>query len=419
MSKPDPERLNEFRSQYQTAAGPSNFLAIVQTAILIAGFAGLFFLATRSGAPQNVTSTPNGGAGGLTPELSREYAQYLEQKGLRDQAISAYESYLEKASLDPKTRASICYSVASLASAEEQFEKALAYLYQAEMLAPQSELKSEIDKKVTSCLEKLGRTSDLKRELRQRTMVKRTAAQVQPGEKVLAEWSGEVFTDRDLDAEIVKLPAPLQEAFSKPEKRADLLKNLLVERLLTDKAYRLELNKDPEFEAALARERDALMVRKLIESEVRAKTTVTPEDVERYYRAEIDRFTEPATARVVVGTAATEEAAKGLTDFSKEAVTVRKGSPVPGISGSEAAGTAIFEAETDSIAKPIQIADKWYVFKVLAKTDAKVLPFDQVKSRAESSLRMQKEQEQFRALVEETLKANNVQLYPERLQEAS
>jgi uncharacterized coiled-coil protein SlyX len=38
-----------------------------------------------------------------------------------------------------------------------------------------------------------------------------------------------------------------------------------------------------------------------------------------------------------------------------------------------------------------------------------------VKAQAERQLRTEKQREQFRALVADTLKARNVQLYPERL----
>ena len=110
----------------------------------------------------------------------------------------------------------------------------------------------------------------------------------------MAEFGGQVITDRDLEREIEKLPPAARESFQSPEKRVELLQNIVAERLLLDKANRLELDKDPEVQEELARVRDGLIVRRLIDQEVDSKTAVSTEDVRRFYEAEIERFTDPA-----------------------------------------------------------------------------------------------------------------------------
>ena len=228
--------------------------------------------------------------GGLSPDRWRAYAVYLEGKDLPDEALYAYERYLEVASLSDVERAKVCYTMGALAADLGSYERALASLYQAEMLAPASDLKPEIDKKVVMCLERLGRTADLRRELRQRSDVHRSESDIGPGETVLAEYDDAVFTDRDLERELEALPAAARNHLSTGDAKIEFLRNVVAHRLLVDKAIRLELDRDPEIEAKLAEQRDALIVQKLIDDWMKDQPGPTPEDVERFYKAEPDRF---------------------------------------------------------------------------------------------------------------------------------
>ena len=414
MSENTPERLREFRSAYTPSPQRAGLMSYVQLVLLLLGFGAVIaLLALREQAPAKA-GTPNGG---LSAEQQRQYAAYLAEKQQPTAAVAAYQAYLDTASLAPNDRAKVCYATAKLAVEAEQYAAALPYLYEAEFLDPNSDIKDEINKKVVLCLDKLGRNVDLRHELRKRTEVKRTAADVKPEEKVLAEFAGEVITNRDLELEIEKLPASVRDSFSAPEKKADFLKNMVAQRLLLDKARRLELDKTPEIQDELGKQLDAMIVQKLIEDEVKAGINITPEDVERFYKAAPERFTDPATAEVCVAKADTEEAAKAITEFPDKPVVVRKGGPVPGAPPALEASDAIFNAEPDAIAGPLQAEKAWYVFKIKSKTPEKLRPFEEVKDQATKLFQMQKEQEKVRALIEETLKARDVHLYLDRIGE--
>ncbi|NIA12905.1 MAG: hypothetical protein GWP08_02400 [Nitrospiraceae bacterium] len=413
MSEQTPERLKDFRAQYARNGGGNGKLAVVQLVVTLAGFAAvlaaLLYATPRNGSRQASI--------GLSPNAQREYAVYLEGKQQPEAAIEAYAAYLDAASLTAPERATVCYRVAKLAIDAERYEDALAYLYQAEFLDPESQLRDDINQKVVHCLDKLGRGADLRKELRKRTDVKRSARDVPDGEVVLAEFSGDVVTDRDLELEIEKLPPAARGQFSTPEQKVELLKNIVAQRLLLDKARRLELDKTPEIQEAMVRQLDAMIVNKLITDEVRSKISITPEDVERFFRAEIGRFVEPATAKVVVASAASEHEAKAVTEFGGKPVTAREGGPVPGAPASLDASPAIFAAKAGSVAGPLEADGVWYVFKVIEKTPARTPPFEEVKDQAQRLYRAQKEQESFAALIESTLKTRDVRLYVERIQE--
>lgn len=413
VSEETPERLKQFRAQYKAQKSLSSNMGCL-IVLLIVGFASVWgFLGDIK---KTVSSKDAVSAGGLAPEQLREYAAYLAERQQPVAAIEAYQAYLDRATLEPEARANVCYSVAKLAIEAQRFEDALPYLYQAEFLAPESALKDEIDKKVVLCLDKLGRPVDLRKELRQRTRIQRTAADVAPGEVVLAEFAGEVITDRDLDVEIEKLPPYVRDSISGAEKRAEFLKNLVAQRLLVDKARRLELDQAPEVQEQLARQLDAMIVQQLISNEVQSRIAVTDEDVERFYKASPERFTEPATAEVRVARAASAEALEALQDFPEKTVTVRKGAAIAGVPELEGAAEALLAAAPGDRVGPYQAEQGWYAFQVVSKTPERLKPFAEVAEQARRMYETQKQQEELSALIERTLQERDVKLHLDRLQ---
>lgn len=413
-----PERLRAFRAGYAGSGALSRWIIALQALCLVVtmgGFAAIHLRKAPSGKPVDSAAACAHQSCGMTPDQCRDYAAYLEQKNMPLPALEAYRMYLDNAQLDAEARAKTLYAMAKLAMDSEQFEKALTYLYEAEFLAPDSQLKPDIGQKIVTCLDKLGRSATLRRELRNRTIAKRTPSDLKEGEVVLAEFGGDILTNRDLDRELEKLPATARETFDKPEKRQEFLRNLVAERLLVDKARRLELDKNPEVQEQLAREADQLIVRKLIRDEVQAKVKVTPEDVERFYKAEYDRFTVPASASVRIGKAATEDEAKGLTEFTAEPVVAREKGPIPGLGANDEAAKRIFDTEPGATTAPLQIGAEWVVFRVESKEAEKVRPFSEVKDDAQRMYEAEKEQEQVNNLVEQTLKERDVKLYPDRI----
>lgn len=418
MGENTPERLKQFREGYAGQRTPRSGWAVACVACAIAGIAA----GALAGVWYARQKSESAAEGGLSLERQKALAVRLEEKQLHQAALEAYDRYLGSAVLGDQARAKVCYSAADVAISADDHERALGYLYEAEFLDPDGELSSEIGKKIVACLEKLDRPVDLRRELRQRTSVKHSEKDLQEGEVVLAELGDGIITDRDLELELEKLPAAAQERMATPEQRFELLKNVVAERLLLDKANRLELDQTPEIQEQLAAQRDALVVRKLIADTVRKNVRVTPDDVERFYKAEPDRFTDPARAQVRVAKADTEEAARVLEAFPEQTVTALEGRAIPGVPGSAEASQALFSAPLDESGKgrvgPVEIDGTWYIFQVESRTGKRLLPFEEVKNRAGQMLRMTKEQEQVQALIEDTLAARNVRLYPERLKEA-
>jgi tetratricopeptide (TPR) repeat protein len=409
MGEQTPQRLKAFREDNASKQSSA------KTAVVSLGVGVVLGITGALAAFYVIGPSSNSDSSGMSANRMRELAVLYESKGMPAAAIESYTAYLDHAPLSDTQRGDVAYSIGKLAIANGDYDQALKFLYRAELLTPDSAVRDERDQQILRCLEQLGRTSDLSRELKRRTDAS-GGETADPGAIVLAEFGSETITDRDLAKKIGEMPQQMRGSFAATEKKIELLRNLVAEHLLLDKAFGLNLDEDEEVIAMMNATRDSLLVQKLMEDEVRASIAITPQDVERYYKAERERFTEPASARVLVANADTEAEAAALTEFNGKPIVVRKGEQLGGLPNSPEVVAQILDAEIDVVTPPIAINDRYFVFKVVSKAPERVVPFEEVKTRTEQSLRQEKEQEHVQLLIEEAMRARNVKLYPERLE---
>jgi len=356
---------------------------------------------------------------GLSPEELRGLAAHLAEKEHLDAAVDTYEDYLRVADLQPADRARVCYTVANLALDLQNYDKALTLLYEADYLGAPDDIKAEVDKKIVQCLDRLGRTADLRKELRNRSNLT-SAAEVKDDDVVLAQFGDNVITADDLQAEIDKLPAYAQENFDSQEKKTELLKNIVAEKLLVEKARRLDLDKTPEIQEQLGKQLDAMIVRKLINDEVKSRVSITDEDVRRFYKAEPELFTVPLTRDLQIAQADSEAEVMDPNAWNDDLVTYRDKAPRIGpVPATDDAVKAIASTEVGNESGPIDVDGTWYRFRVVSETPERVRPFDEVAEQARHMLQSRKEQECLQDLINETFEVEQVKLFPERLAENS
>ena len=410
MNESSQQRLDEFRAAYKNARpAAAGFVAWLQILVILVGFAGIVAILLLRGTSGLLAGD------GLAPEAQRQLAAYLAEKKAYAPALDAYDRYLAQAPIAPADRAKVCFAAAKVAMDGEQYERALALLYQAEWLKPAADLQKEIDAKVMACLELLGRATELRTELRERAQIGRAANEVKPDDVVLADLGDRMLTERDLDEALDKLPPAAREAMAAPEKKTELLKNMVAEYLLAEKARRQGLDKDPELQAMLSDQLDALMVRKLLHDEVQSKIQVTPQDVERFYKSEEARF--------VTAPSATVKMAKrpvGAMDewvFADPPVAVHAGQPAA-VAGGQAAIDAVLALGPGQRTAPIPIGDgNEVIYEVVSKTAGKTVSLEEARGQLELELRQKKEQEQLDSMIQSLIDTHNVKLFPERLTE--
>ncbi|MBN2451862.1 MAG: peptidyl-prolyl cis-trans isomerase [Lentisphaeria bacterium] len=380
--------------------------------------------------------------GGLDLDARRELALKLEKQGLADEAVAAWQQYLEAREADPEKSADIWYRIGVLRQEAGQYEQALAALYRSEQHARLPRLESEIGRRVQECLEQLGRFAALRHELAERTSV---GAEGTAADPVVAEIGPTKLTLADLDRLIEQIIAnqlSQYEAFlpaeqlnqrkdemlrqlSGNEARRRLLAQYLGEEVLYRQAREDGLANEPSVRAVLKQAERSILASRLMEREIASKVTITPSDVRLYYDAQPDRFREPEKARLAhilmdaedkaraaIASVAEGQAFEALAGtLSADAATAAKGGvlpgelargndSLPGIGTVAGLGAAVFAAEAGSVLPgPVRSERGWHVVKVLERIPERQLPFEEAREEAYRQLRAGKQQEVEQAFI--------------------
>lgn len=232
----------------------------------------------------------------LSKEQKRELANVFYNQQLYPQAIHEYEDYLQNYQLDGNESANISYMIANIYFDRlHDYENALAYYLKIKYLYPESNLQTEVGKKIVACLERMKRSTDAQQVIEQTAALDESQKkESKPGE-VIAEIGERKITTGDLQYEINQLPVYVRDQIKTPQQRLEFLKNYIAQELLYDSAKRKGLDKDKEVRAGVAQAERSLMAQKLLQEEIEKEANLqnyTNADVELYFKANKEKYAE-------------------------------------------------------------------------------------------------------------------------------
>ncbi len=228
----------------------------------------------------------------ISGERVREYANALYNRELYQQAINEYQHYLDTYQVESDIRANIHYIIGNIYFERlHDYENALARYLKVKHLFPESSLETEVSKRIVACLERLQRSEDAKQALDEAASFKPDSDTSHPG-TVIAKIGDRKITTGDLRYKINQLPEYIKSQFEKPEDKLEFLQQYIATELFYDAAKRQELDKDKDVIEGTFQAKKNLMVQRYIENEVASNITITPEDVEMYYKANKEKYTE-------------------------------------------------------------------------------------------------------------------------------
>ncbi|MEJ2543057.1 MAG: hypothetical protein P8Y99_03225 [Calditrichaceae bacterium] len=229
----------------------------------------------------------------LSADAKLNLANAYYTNGLYEAAAQEYLDYLNNYDVDANRRANTYYTIGNIYFERlNDYEQALTYFFKVKYLYPESTLQGEIGKKIVNCLERLNKTTDALRMVEQEAALDKESVKDNLPGKVLAEIGSRKITQGDLDFEISKLPAYVQEQFQDKQHKKEYLQQYILQELLYDKAKRQQLDKDKSVIEGTFRAQKALMAEKILQAELKDKVKIEPADVELYYMAHKDRYTE-------------------------------------------------------------------------------------------------------------------------------
>jgi len=213
--------------------------------------------------------------------------------GLFQAAVDEYLEYIRDYNIDENRQANTYYNIANIYFERiNDYEKALQYYFKIKYLYPESTLQGEVGKRIVNCLERLKRTKDANRYVQQQAALDKSAVVEQRPGEVLAIIGNRKITQGDIDFEISKLPAYMQNQFSDKKAKREFLKQFVVQELLYDSAKKQGLEKDKDVIEGTFRIQKSLMSEKILQDELKDKAQITAADAQLYYNAHKDKYTE-------------------------------------------------------------------------------------------------------------------------------
>jgi len=370
----------------------------------------------------------------------RALASKLRSVGLNRQAAKEYEAYLRTSKNLPRdTAANIAYAIGKIFLEEAAFEEALQWFYQVEMYDENTKLKPEVGAKIVHTLERLHRGVAAQYALDARSKLDADASEEDKGGEIVAKIGNDEISRRAVEEALAELPPYMKNRFKGDEGRIAFAKKYVAEEMLYRKALKLEYDKLPEVRKQIERISRELLVQKIIQSEIQDKVRLSDDDIELYYKAHAERYSEPEKAKISLIQVDSEESAKtlkgqlhedpSLENFAKLAAehslhedTKKRGGKVdiwvnraedPLGLGDKAAMSSVFFLDPGDISEPTKIGDSFYFFRLNEHVAARQKPLDEVKLQVTRDYRSEKTRTTYETLMKQALTDADVKFYPD------
>ena len=386
----------------------NSFFGFLGSLMIIAA-AVLFFFKIPITARAPHTATAN-----WSQKLQLEYVNTLLARGLSAQAALSLKEYSDKNPGDAKTQAKLCYRLGTIFMDLALYENALASFYKAELLDGQAEFIPRMNELIVEALEKAGLGQQAEYELSSRTSITEHKA---ASDTVVAQIAKREITMSEIDKEISGLPEGMAEAFSGPEGKLRYIKEYVAREVLHDRAKKLGLDKSTKVRQAVEDFKKQIVLQQLLVAEMAPALKISSQDVEMYYKANKDNYTVPQAVKVsyvvIPDPAKKDEALSSLSQGHGSRIDgwiVKGQTSIGEISDAAGAIDVLIRQEKGSMSEPIKIKDTFYVFSIADKRQERLLSFDEVKKRAESEYRRQKQEELLNSLLTKVLESKDVKI---------
>jgi len=220
-------------------------------------------------------------------EVRKQLAGELADSRLYEAAIEEYKKIIAESGLEPSTRGNINYLIARIYFDDLQdFQQAAAYYVRARALDPQASYVTEASKNLVACLEKMGRTTDAKRQLDAATDIDYT--QPEKSDVQVARVAGEPIWLSEIDRQIQLLPAEYQKEFLSPQAKLEFVRNYVGAELIYRAAVREGYDKSPDIARQHRQLLKKLVVDQYVTDKVMPKVNIDTLDIRNYYLAHKD-----------------------------------------------------------------------------------------------------------------------------------
>ena len=216
--------------------------------------------------------------------------------------------------------------------------------------------------------------------------------------KLLAIVNGREIRESDLNGLLQGLGQNAIQ-FSNPEGRAKLIDELIMQELLYSEAIEKGYDKEEEFLTVFENMKSSL-IKQYAMNKLLVNTSVSDEEVKKYYEKHKDMYSQPETARASHILVNTEEEANDILKEIANGLSFEEAAQKYSNCPSKAQGgdlgeftrgrmvpefeEAAFEMNVGEVSEPVKTQFGYHIIKLLDKKEAKKLSFEEVKDQVKN-----------------------------------
>jgi len=208
---------------------------------------------------------------------ARKLAGDLADNNLPEAAIEEFQKILDKADLTKSEKGSINYMIGKTYFEDiGDYEKAAAYYIRARALDENGSYYNEAGKNLITCMERMGRRLDARRELDAQASAHPDTTS-SPG-KLVAKVGSSDITVADFNADLEALPPEMRKNISTPEEKRKFLDQVIGRELIYHAALREGLDRDIRMQEDLKNIEKEYLIRYYTQTQI--APTVKPDSSE-------------------------------------------------------------------------------------------------------------------------------------------
>ncbi len=214
----------------------------------------------------------------------KKLAGELSDNNLHQAAVEEYQKILYAFPLNDSERGAINYLIGKIYFEDiGDYEQAAAFYIRARALDENASYYNEAGKNLITCLERLGRRLDARRELDRQTSLEPDSVQT-PG-KIVARIGSYDLTLADFGEALQTLPAELQDKYSDYEGKKEFLNKLIGRELIYHAALREGLDRDSKIQEDLKGLEKDYLVQYYTQKEILPTIRPDTSGINLYYQA--------------------------------------------------------------------------------------------------------------------------------------
>lgn len=217
-------------------------------------------------------------------ETAKMLAGELADNNLPEAAIEEYQRVLDIGPLTNDERGAIHYLIGDLYFNDVgDYEQAAAHYVRARALDENASYSAEAGKKLITCLERLGRRQEARRELDVQANLNPDTTKT-PG-KLVAMVGTSNITLADFEQAIDRLPQEMQDKLADPKEKRKFLDQMIGRELIYHAALREGLDKVPEAQQAMKDIEEDYLVQYYTRQKIAPTVKPDSSDVMLFYNA--------------------------------------------------------------------------------------------------------------------------------------